>query len=138
MQVTPLQAVREAAAIANGGYLLTPTLIASASATAVKLPIDPQNLEIVREGMRQGVKTGIATAINFSFVQAAAKTGTAQIGLHNEYQNAWMIGFWPYDNPKYAFAVVLDRLPAGTPVGGASVMYDFFQWMNSNAPQYLQ
>ncbi len=138
MQVTPLQAVREAAAVANGGYLLTPTLIASSTQQGTRLPIDPQNLQIVREGMRQGVQTGIATAINFSFVQPAAKTGTAQIGIHNENQNAWMIGFWPYNDPKYAFAVVLDRLPAGTPVGGASVMYDFFQWMNENAPQYLQ
>lgn len=138
MQVTPLQAIREAAAIANGGTLLTPTLIASSTPKGVKLPIDAQNLEVVREGMRQGVQTGIAIAINFPFVQAAAKTGTAQIGLHNENENAWMIGFWPYNNPKYAFAVVLDRLPSGTPVGGASVMYDFFQWMHANAPQYLQ
>ncbi|MBY0473398.1 hypothetical protein K2Q00_03950 [Patescibacteria group bacterium] len=139
MQVTPLQAVREAATIANGGYLLTPTLLAHAPKQNVeRLPIDPYNLQVSREGMRQGVKTGIATAINFPFVQAAAKTGTAEVGVRNEYQNAWMIGFWPYDNPKYAFAVVLERMPSGTPVGGASVMYDFFRWMDSNAPQYLK
>ncbi len=138
MQVTPLQAVREAVAVANGGYLLTPTLVEGPAQNVARLPIDPQNLQISREGMRQGVRTGIATAINFPFVQPAAKTGTAQVGVHNEYQNAWMIGFWPYDEPKYAFAVVLERMPSGTLVGGASVMYDFFQWMNSNAPQYLQ
>ncbi|HVY73025.1 MAG TPA: penicillin-binding transpeptidase domain-containing protein [Candidatus Paceibacterota bacterium] len=138
MQVTPLQAVREAAALANSGTLLTPSLIASTTPQGTKLPIRADVLEVVREGMRQGVTKGIATAINFPFVQPAAKTGTAQIGIHNENQNAWMIGFWPYDNPKYAFAVVLDRLPAGTLVGGASVMYDFFNWMHENAPQYLQ
>lgn len=139
MQVTPLQAVREAAAVANGGYVLTPVLTANAPAQNVsRIPIDPQNLQIAREGMRQGVKSGIATAINFPFVQPAAKTGTAQVGVHNEYQNAWMIGFWPYDNPTYAFAVVMERMPSGTLVGGASVMYDFFRWMDSNAPQYLQ
>ena len=138
MQVTPLQAVREAAAIANGGTLLTPSLIASTTPKGNKLPIDAQNLEVVREGMREGVQKGISTAVNFPFVQVAAKTGTAQIGLHNENQNAWMIGFWPYDNPKYAFAVVIDRLPAGTTVGGASVMNGFFTWMEANEPQYLQ
>jgi penicillin-binding protein 2 len=139
MQVTPLQAVREAVAVANGGYLLKPTLLANAPKQNVeRLPIDPYNLQVAREGMRQGVKTGIATAINFPFIQAAAKTGTAEVGVRNEYQNAWMIGFWPYDEPKYAFAVVLEKMPSGTPVGGASVMYDFFQWMNSNAPQYLK
>ena len=139
MQVTPLQAVRSSVAVANGGYMLTPTLLANApTQNATRLPIDSYNLQVAREGMRQGVKTGIATAINFSFVQAAAKTGTAEVGVRNEYQHAWMIGFWPYDEPKYAFAVVLERMPSGTPVGGASVMYDFFQWMNANAPQYLQ
>lgn len=138
MQVTPLQAVREAAAIANGGMLLTPSLIASSTSASSQISIDPQNLEIVREGMRQGVQTGISTAINFPFVQVAAKTGTAQIGLHNEYQNAWMIGFWPYTNPKYAYAIVLDRLPSNTTVGGAIVMHDFFNWMEQNAPQYFQ
>ncbi len=137
MQVTPLQAVKEAAAIANGGFLLTPTLIASSTRQGSQIPVNAQDLEVVREGMRQGVTRGIATAINFPFVQPAAKTGTAQIGIHNEYQNAWMIGFWPYDNPQYAYAVVLERLPAGTPVGGASVMYDFFNWMHENTPQYL-
>lgn len=139
MQVTPLQAVREAAAVANGGYVLKPTLLVTSTPIgSTKIPIDARNLQIAREGMRQGVQTGIATAINFPFVHPAAKTGTAQIGVHNEYQNAWMIGFWPYENPKYAFAVVMERMPAGTMVGGAAVMYDFFQWMHTNAPQYLQ
>ncbi len=138
MQITPLQAVREASAIANGGTLLIPTLVASSTPKGTKLPIDPQNFEVVREGMREGVQTGISTAVNFPFVAVAAKTGTAQIGLHNEYENAWMIGFWPYNDPKYAYAVVLDRLPSGTTVGGASVMNGFFLWMEANAPQYLQ
>lgn len=138
MQVTPLQAVRSTVAVANDGYLLTPTLVAGPAQKVERLPIDPANLQISREGMRQGVKTGIATAINFPFVQPAAKTGTAEVGARNEYQHAWMVGFWPYDNPKYAFAVVLERMPSGTMVGGASVMYDFFRWMESNAPQYLR
>ncbi len=137
MQVTPLQAVREAAAVANGGKLLTPTLLASSTPQWAQLPINPQNFEIVREGMREGVTQGISTAVNFPFVAVAAKTGTAQVGLQNQYENAWMIGFWPYNDPQYAYAVVLDRLPSGTLVGGASVMSDFFTWMHQNAPQYL-
>jgi cell division protein FtsI/penicillin-binding protein 2 len=68
----------------------------------------------------------------------AAKTGTAQIGMHNEYLNAWMIGFWPYEDPKYAFAIVLDRAPAHTATGGNAVMSEFFTWMHANAPEYLQ
>ncbi|MDE2071650.1 MAG: hypothetical protein KGI70_02890 [Patescibacteria group bacterium] len=136
MQLTPLQAAREAAALASG-TLLTPTLLASSTPQRAALAVDPQALQIVREGMRQGVTSGIATAINFPFVQPAAKTGTAQVGAHNEYQNAWMIGFWPYDNPKYAYAVVLEKLPAGTLIGGSAVASDFFNFLRDNAPQYL-
>lgn len=137
MLVSPLQAVREAAALATG-RLYTPTLLASSSPQYSTLPIAPDVLEVVREGMRQGVTKGIAQAINFPFVAPAAKTGTAQVGMHNEYQNAWMIGFWPYDNPKYAFAVVLEKAPAGTPVGGAAVMASFFEYLHEHDPQYLQ
>jgi len=68
----------------------------------------------------------------------AAKTGTAQVGMRNEYQNAWMVGFWPFKNPKYAYAVVLERMPAGVQVGGSGVMSDFFYFMEAAAPQYLQ
>jgi penicillin-binding protein 2 len=137
MLVSPLQAVREAAALATG-RLYTPTLIASSTPQFTNIPIAQSVLEVVREGMRQGVTKGISQAINFPFVQPAAKTGTAQVGMHNENQNAWMIGFWPYDNPKYAYAVVLEKAPAGTPVGGAAVMANFFEYLHDHDPQYLQ
>ncbi|MDO8518440.1 MAG: penicillin-binding transpeptidase domain-containing protein [bacterium] len=144
MQVTPLQAARAAAAIANGGLLLTPTLLASlptgqVGSTPAGVPITiPQSaLQIVREGMRLGVVEGIAQAVKFDFVHVAAKTGTAQVGVHNEYVNSWMIGFWPYEHPRYAYAVVLERGPSGTLVGSPAVMGSFFLWMQKNAPQYL-
>ncbi|MES2203382.1 MAG: penicillin-binding transpeptidase domain-containing protein [Patescibacteria group bacterium] len=138
VQVTPLQAVRMIAAVASGN-LLTPTLIASSTPQGSPVAgVDQADLEIVREGMRQGVTKGIATAINFGFVHPAAKTGTAQVGLHNEKQNAWMVGFWPYENPHYAYAVVLEHLPAGSTTGGSIIMSDFFNWLHTNQPQYLQ
>ena len=90
------------------------------------------------EGMRMSVVSGIATAVNLPFVSVAAKTGTAQVGMRNEHQNSWMIGFWPYENPRYAYAVVLEKAPAGTQVGGSAVMSDFFQFLHAQAPQYLE
>lgn len=136
--VTPLQAARMTAAIANGGTLLTPTLIASSSPVGREVDVDAHALQVAREGMRLGVTDGIAGAVKLPYVQVAAKTGTAQVGTRNEYQNSWMVGFWPYDNPKYAYAVVLERMPAGTQIGGSAVMYDFFSFLEANAPQYLQ
>jgi penicillin-binding protein 2 len=136
--VTPLQAARMTAAIANGGTLLTPSLIASSSPKGTRVDVDAHALQVAREGMRMGVTKGIATAVNLPFVHVAAKTGTAQVGSRNENQNAWMIGFWPYENPKYAYAVVLEKMPAGTQVGGSAVMSDFFHFLETNAAHYLQ
>ncbi len=138
VQVTPLQAARMIAAIANGGTLLTPSIIASSTPRSATTDISAHALQVAREGMRLGVTEGIAGAVNFPFVKVAAKTGTAQVGLRNESQNAWMIGFWPYDNPKYAYAVVLEKMPAGTQIGGSGIMNSFFNFMEANAPQYLQ
>lgn len=137
VQVTPLQAVRMTAAIANGGTLLKPTLFASSTPQGSKLDIDAHALLVAREGMRQGVTTGIATAVNMPFVTVAAKTGTAQVGMRNEYQNAWMVGFWPYENPKYAYAVVLEKMPAGTQIGGSIVVNQFLNYLHEKAPQYV-
>ena len=138
MQVTPLQAVREAAALANGGTLLTPQLTASSTPQGKDIPVSKDALEVVREGMRLGVTDGIATAVKLDFVHVAAKTGTAQVGLHNEYINSWMIGFFPYEHPRYAYAVVLERGPGHSNMGSPAAMGQFLLWMKDNAPQYLQ
>ena len=137
-QITPLQAAREAAALANGGKLLTPSLIASSTPQFTQLNLPEQNFEIAREGMREGVVSGISGAVKFDFVHIAAKTGTAQVGLKNQYQNSWMIGFWPYENPTYAYAMVMEKGPAGTGVESPSAMNLFFTWLQANDPQYLQ
>lgn len=138
MQITPLQAAREASALANGGILLTPTILASSTPKAVTLPISSHALQVVREGMRMGVVDGIAQAVKFDAVHVAAKTGTAQVGMHNEYINSWMIGFFPYEHPRYAYAVVLEKGPAGTTMGSPAVMAVFLQWLQNHAPEYTK
>lgn len=137
MQVTPLQAVKVAAALANNGKLLTPTLIKDAPVHSKNIPVTPASLQVVREGMRQGVVSGIAQAVKFDYVHVAAKTGTAQIGVHNEFVNSWMIGFFPYEHPRYAYAIVLERGPAGTLMGSPAAAGAFFSWMHENTPEYL-
>lgn len=135
--VTPLQAVRATAAVANNGLLLTPSLLASSTPQGKNIPLNDHPLLVAREGMRQSVTTGIAGAVNVPFVEVAAKTGTAQVGFRNENQNSWMIGYWPYEKPRFAFAVVLERAPAGTLTGASAVMGEFFRWMEVHAPEYL-
>ncbi len=138
MQVTPLQAVRATAALANGGKLLIPTMLASTTPKSEALRVDAHALQIVREGMRLGVTEGIAGAVKLNSVAVAAKTGTAQIGAHNEYINSWMVGFFPYEHPKYAYAVVLERGPAHTTMGSPAAVGQFLLWMEQHAPQYLR
>jgi penicillin-binding protein 2 len=139
LQITPLQAVREAAAIANGGKVLTPTLIGSTTPKVTGTITAPEHyFDVIREGMRQGVTSGIAAAVNLPYVHVAAKTGTAQIGAHNEYINSWVIGFFPYEHPKYAFAMVLEKGPSTTTVGAAPAFGQFLMWMHDHTPSYLE
>jgi len=137
--VTPLQAARATAALANNGFLLTPTLLASSTPQGTQLSVPQHDLEVIREGMRMDVnEQGTAAAINVPFVNAAGKTGTAQTGTQNQYMNSWLIAFFPYEHPHYVIAIVLEKAPAGTLVGSPAAGYDFLTWLHQNAPQYLQ
>lgn len=141
-QVTPLQAVRYAAAIANGGTLFTPQLDASSTPAYTTIAIPAAYFDIVREGMRMAVtstrKDATVKFFNIPGIELAAKTGTAQLGSRNQWMNSWSIGFWPASNPHYAYAVVLEHAPAGTASGAAPGMLPFFQWLISTHPEYVQ
>ncbi|MDO8566600.1 MAG: penicillin-binding transpeptidase domain-containing protein [bacterium] len=126
MQVTPIQMVQATAAVANGGKLFTPTLLADTAPTYTTVPVSDASLAIVREGMRRTVTKALAGAINLPYVSVAAKTGTAQTGTRNQYDNSWVIGFFPYEHPRYAFAVVLERGPQGSGSQAVNVMRELF------------
>ena len=138
VQITPLEAVRATAAIANGGKLVRPTLVMGAPPESQSIEIDPEALRIAREGMRMSITEGTSIGLNdLSYLRAAGKTGTAQLGANNEWYNTWLVGFFPYDNPKYAFAVVMERAPAGTAIGGVYVAHQAFSALRQTAPEYF-
>lgn len=126
VQVTPIQMARAIAAVANGGKLFTPTLLANQTPHFTIVPANSAALAVVREGMRQSVTSALASAINMPYVSVAAKTGTAQTGTRNQYDNSWVVGFFPYEHPQYAFAVVLERGPEGAGEQAVNVMQEFF------------
>ncbi|MBF05095.1 hypothetical protein CL644_00070 [bacterium] len=134
--VTPIQAVRYIAAIANGGELLVPHVTKNAAIIQRSVGIDDQYLEIVRAGMRKAVESGTSLAVNVPGIRIASKTGTAQLGVRNESMNSWVVGFWPSDNPRFAFATVLEKAPAGTLQGAAPAMRSFFEWLVSEQVEY--
>lgn len=134
--VTPVQIVRYIASIANGGKLIEPTVkkrdINKDNIKFKTIDINEKNLNIIKEGMRMAATSGTARALNIDGIQIAAKTGTAQIGKNNEYMNSWVVGFWPYEQPRFAFAVVLEKAKAGTLRGAAPTMRGFFEWLAKN------
>lgn len=137
MQVTPIQMARATAAVANGGTLYTPTLLEGKLSPSTRVPVDASALTTVREGMRQTVTKALAQAINLPYVSVAAKTGTAQTGTRNQYDNSWVVGFFPYENPQYAFAVVLERGPEGTGSQAVNAMRQLFESLYAQNSVYV-
>ncbi|MFA6095431.1 MAG: penicillin-binding transpeptidase domain-containing protein, partial [Candidatus Paceibacterota bacterium] len=142
-QVTPLQMLRAVSALANGGTLLHPSILSYASTTSAIPPgeaisVSGEHLQVAREGMRLGVKIGSASGLNVPYVEVAAKTGTAELGVFKQFVNSWVTGFFPYKDPRYAFVVIMERGPRGNTYGATFVMRELLDWMSVNAPEYLK
>ncbi|MEK7208609.1 MAG: penicillin-binding transpeptidase domain-containing protein [Patescibacteria group bacterium] len=140
LQVTPLEAVRAVAAIANGGTLLAPRLARDARALsrALALPLRASSLALVGEGMRDAVRFGTARALSLPFLTIAAKTGTAELGTSRRSVHSWAVGFFPYEKPRFAFAVVMEKGPRENTVGALFVMRELLEWMSVHTPEYLE
>jgi penicillin-binding protein 2 len=139
-QVTAIQVIRAVSAIANGGMIIEPKIIADNEPVVIKrkVAVSDENLKIIREGMREAVLTGTAKGLNYSDFKIAAKTGTAELGVSKEDVNSWTTGFFPYENPKYAFVVVMEKGNRHNLIGGVAVSRKFFDWMKIYASEYIQ
>jgi penicillin-binding protein 2 len=138
-QTTPLAMLRAYAAIANGGTLLTPTIIKTdtprGATTTLELPA--AHRRIIIEGMRQGAIEGTARTLNRSDVTIAAKTGTAELGASKAFVNSWVTGFYPYEKPKYAFIFLMEHGPRANLFGSAPAFAQFLNWVAEQKPEYL-
>ncbi len=138
-QVSPIQVVRAVAAIANNGTLLTPMMLDKQTADSPSyLSFNSTDYGIVKAGMREAVTNGTVTGLNTSAVSVAAKTGTAELGTVKQYINSWVEGFFPYENPRFAFVLVMEKGPAHYAAGATSVMRQLLDWMAISTPEYLQ
>ncbi|MBP9749764.1 MAG: hypothetical protein KBD21_03460 [Candidatus Pacebacteria bacterium] len=138
-QVTPLQAVRAVAALANGGVLLTPRIEKEhTSYGAREVGIPEEHLAVVREGMRLAVTEGIARGLDVDYLDVAGKTGTAEIGTDKSFVHSWVMGFYPFEEPRYAFVVMMEHGPRTNLIGATSVMRRLLDWMHVHTPEYLE
>lgn len=136
---TPIQMLRAYAALANGGTLVTPHVIKGEQGSMVDLHLNSDYLKIIHEGMRMTVifPGGTARAFERKDVAIAAKSGTAEVGSGNAYVNSWAAGFFPYEDPEYAFILMMDRAPRSNALGATRIMGDVVEWMSKHRPEYL-
>ncbi|MEB3264932.1 MAG: penicillin-binding protein 2 [Synechococcus sp.] len=97
LQVTPLQMARLYAAVANGGWLVTPHLVERPT-ERTWIGLKPATLAVLRDGLRQVVTNGTAKMLNDpSLPPVAGKTGTGEDPPRPDH--AWFGGYAPADKP---------------------------------------
>ena len=97
LQVTPIQMARLYAAVANGGWLVTPHLVERPT-ERTWIGLKPATLKILRDGLRQVVTNGTATLLNDPNLPAVAgKTGTGEDPPRPDH--AWFGGYAPAGKP---------------------------------------
>jgi penicillin-binding protein 2 len=131
--VTPVQLMRALGGIANGGVLVRPhvtnprdlpanVIPASATPDEVKVPIDPQNWEIITDAMSNVVNPiGTAPSAHLQGIDFAGKTGSAQtisnaakarlgaFGKQKFKDNGWFVGVEPRRNPEIVVCTLLEE-----------------------------
>ena len=136
MLSTPLQVLVSAAAVANGGKVMQPQIVYQITdangglqrnfepKVVRELPVSPENLRYIQEGMWSAVNAPAGTAIasQIAGITVAGKTGTAE---YCDYQpekfpdtdgcrrddkdnlptHAWYVAYAPYEAPEIAIVV---------------------------------
>jgi len=120
VQVTPIQIARAYAAIANGGYLVTPHLTKkddenSLDKKPIKIDIDPKNIQLIKNGLRKVVESGTGVSINYgvsNLPPVSGKTGTAEDGEGGS-DHAWFVCFTPSEKSELLVVAFAQNTPGG-------------------------
>ena len=127
--VTPLQLARSIATIANGGRMVTPTVLETDRVTSdfPEVPgLDSAALKTVQDGMRMTVTEGSGRSLSSLPWPTAGKTGTAQApgGQNN---HAWYAGYGPFEDPSLVVIVLVEEGLEGSSAA-APIAKDAFDW----------
>ena len=158
--VTPLQLAVAYAAIANGGDVVRPRLvleiegptgtrIAQPPEIVSHLPVEPEYLARVREGLRAVVETpgGTGGKGRVPGLAVAGKTGTAQVvklehteGLKGnaipwKYRDhAWFVSYAPADDPQIAVSVLVEHGGHGGSAAAPIAQKVLARWLEKHSP----
>ena len=139
VQVTPIQIAKAYAAIANGGYLVTPYLTKKdekflSDQSRIKLDIDPGNIQVIKNGLRKVVESGTGVSINTGVTNlppVSGKTGTAEdwkTGL----DHAWFVCFTPSDKSELLVVAFAQNTPGGGSVHALPMAKEILKVWNEN------
>ena len=120
VQVTPIQLARAYAAIANGGYLVTPHLVNKdggylSEKKRIKIDIDPKHIQLIKSGLRKVVESGTGVSINYgvsNLPPVSGKTGTAEDG-EGGLDHAWFVCFTPSEKSELLVVAFAQNTPGG-------------------------
>lgn len=104
--MTPIQVARMFAAVANGGFLVTPHLNREKDGLSLDMHLPRDVLRIVQRGLEDVVEGGTGTRARSVGLAVAGKTGTAQ-NPHGE-DHAWFAGYAPVGNPRYVAVALVE------------------------------
>ncbi len=119
LTASPLQMAVMISGVATG-RLPRPRLNAETEVVTTPLAVAPATFAVVREGLTDVVSEGTARRAEVSGIRVAGKTGTAQVFKHSagidadelpeeERDHAWFVGYAPDDDPRVAFAVIVEH-----------------------------
>lgn len=149
-QVSPIQMISAIGAIANGGRLMTPYVVAqkldgdgnvieTTEPTVRRQVISETTAKRVAAMMEDVVATGTGKNAYVAGYHVAGKTGTSEKLLKKGEYIASFVGFAPADDPQIAILIVVDE-PQGDHGGGAiaapvagEVLYSILPYLNIEA-----
>jgi len=139
LSVTPIQLITAFSAIANGGLLLKPHIIAEQQPEVVRRVASENTTKQVTDMMVSAVVKNVLAVVDSYNV--AGKTGTAYVpdfkkgGYSDDVINTYM-GFAPASRPKFVILIELIK-PKNTPLAGQTVVPSF-QKLTSFLLNYYQ
>jgi peptidoglycan glycosyltransferase len=136
VRATPLQMALVAAAVANGGEIMTPHVVREVrddqgevvdtidTDDAWTQAMSGETAALLRQGMISVVEDGTASRLDEGLggFEVGGKTGTAQLGSSDS-SHAWIIGFAgpPGEAPSVAVAVIVEAQPGVSEQTGGRV-----------------